>query len=131
LGCQNLHISSKILPWTAKQIVNKEWEKKIIENLGLTKQDTCKHAQIIYGTLKSKLEAEWTEAISAYLHHKLKPKQLFQKAFFNPQTTSINTDRSRPTSTNIKTDITGAAKLLADRPQATVKPNPSQLCACE
>ena len=56
-------------------IVNKEWEKNIIENLGLTKQDTCKNAQVIYGTLKSKPEAERTKTISAYLHDKLKPKQ--------------------------------------------------------
>jgi len=68
-----------------EQIVNKEW-KDIIENLGLTKQDTCKNAQGIYGTPRLKSEAERTEAISTYLHHKLKPNQLFQKAFFNPQT---------------------------------------------
>jgi len=74
--------------------------------MGLTKQDTCENVQETYETLKSKQEAEWTEAMGAYLHHKLKPKQLFQTAFFNPQTTSINTDRSRPTRTDIKTDIT-------------------------
>jgi len=49
--------------------VNKEWEKNIIEKLGLTKPDTCKNAQVIYRTLKSKLEDERTEAINAYLHH--------------------------------------------------------------
>ena len=62
--------------------------KNVIENLGLTKQYACKDVQIIYGTLKSKLEAERTAAISVYLHHKLKPKQLFQKSFSNPQTTN-------------------------------------------
>ena len=78
-------------------IDNKEWEKNIIKKFGLTKQDTCKNTQVIYGTLKSKPETERTEAISAYLHHKLNLKQLFPKVFFNPQTTSINTDRSKPT----------------------------------
>ena len=37
-----------------------------------------KKVQVIYETLKSKLEAERTEVISSYLHHKLKPKQLFK-----------------------------------------------------
>jgi len=45
-------------------MVNNEWEKNIVENLGLTKQDICKNAQIIYGTLKSKPEAERTEVTS-------------------------------------------------------------------
>ena len=55
-----------------ENIVSKEWEKNIIENLGLTKQGRCKDVLVIYGTLKSKPEAERTEAIGAYLHHKLK-----------------------------------------------------------
>ena len=57
-----------------RKIVNRKWEKNIIANQGLTKQDTYNNSQIIYGTLKQKPETERTEAISAYLYHKLKPK---------------------------------------------------------
>jgi len=59
-----------------EKIANKEWEKNIIENLGLTKQDTRRNAQVIYGTVKLKPEAERTEAISVYLDHKLKRKTI-------------------------------------------------------
>ena len=67
-----------------EKIVNKDWEKNIIENLGLNKNEICKKTQAINGTLKSK-----PEAISEYL----------KKDFNNPvkrtnNNSSNNTDIS-------------------------------------